>query len=88
MRKMQDLSLDDQGDVSIITERDIWVSAGIFIRTYGDAAGIEAARRADDYLSDGDIAGHAMWKRIVVAIKKMTNMIDGAANKSLLRQQH
>lgn len=80
MRKVQDLSLDDQGDVSIITERDIWVSAGIFIQTYGDAAGFEAARRADDYLSDGDIAGHAMWKRIVVAIKRMTDVTDEVAN--------
>jgi hypothetical protein len=53
----------------MITERDIWLAAKAMIDRYGNNAGIEAARRADELLEEGD--GYAIWKQIIAAIDKL-----------------
>ncbi len=42
---------------------DIYRSAHELIKQYGDAADIEAAMRADQYLAAGDVEGEAVWLR-------------------------
>ncbi len=53
------------------TERDIWLSAHLMIQRHGEAAGFEAALKADQFLERGDMAGRAVWLRIVKAIEAL-----------------
>ena len=55
----------------MITNRDIWGSAKILINRHGDEAAIEAARRADKFMAEGNMAGRRVWRRIEAAIVKM-----------------
>ncbi len=53
------------------SDLDIYRSANELIKQYGDAADIEAAMRADEYLAAGDVEGEAVWLRIVKAIEEL-----------------
>ncbi len=55
----------------MISDLDIYRSANELIKQYGDAADIEAAMRADEYLAAGDVEGEAVWLRIVKAIEEL-----------------
>jgi hypothetical protein len=55
----------------MITERDIYAAANVFIKRYGDTAAIEAALRADEFGAKNDIEGQRAWVRIVEAIKQL-----------------
>ena len=50
---------------------DIFRSAKLLIDRHGNEASIIAIKRATKMLDDGDVAGYAVWKRVVVAIKDM-----------------
>lgn len=50
---------------------DIYRSANLLIREHGSNAAIQAAMRADDMLTSGDVDGALTWKRIVVAIDEL-----------------
>ena len=52
----------------ITPDLDIYRSAQVLIRERGAAAALEAAQRADAMLEKGDLAGQAVWKRIVRAV--------------------
>ena len=47
--------------VEAMIERDIWRSAKALIDSYGDAATIHAAMRADELLQRGDMDGTAVF---------------------------
>ncbi len=53
------------------SDLDIYRSANELIKQFGDAADIEAAMRADQYLAAGDMEGEAVWIRIVKAIEEL-----------------
>ncbi len=53
------------------SDLDIYRSANELIKQHGDAADIEAARRADECLAAGDMDGEAVWLRIVKAIEEL-----------------
>ncbi len=53
------------------SDLDIFRSANELIKQFGDAADIEAAMRADERLSAGDMEGKAVWLRIVKAIEEL-----------------
>ena len=53
----------------MIPEIDIWRSATELIKRHGDEAPVQAAMRADDLLSKGDLDGRAVWMQIVKAIE-------------------
>lgn len=53
-------------------ERDIWATATVMIRRFGEDAPIEAAMRADALAGEGDLAGAAVWKRIKQASRTVT----------------
>ncbi len=50
---------------------DIYRAANELVKQFGDAADIEAAMRADERLSAGDMEGKAVWIRIVKAIEEL-----------------
>jgi hypothetical protein len=49
----------------VIPEVDIWHVANLMLTRYGDAAKAESAKRADELAADGDLAGVAVWLRII-----------------------
>jgi triphosphoribosyl-dephospho-CoA synthetase len=55
----------------MISDLHIWRTAAVIVKRYGDAAGTEAAQRADQLLADGDTVGQAVWLRIVRAIEEL-----------------
>jgi triphosphoribosyl-dephospho-CoA synthetase len=42
---------------------DIWRSAQVMVKRYGKNAAVEAARRADELLEQGDMDGSQAWQR-------------------------
>jgi hypothetical protein len=55
----------------MMTDRDIYASANLMIRRFGEDAKIEAAKRADELVEAGDLDGQAVWKRIIKAIEEL-----------------
>ena len=55
----------------MISERDIWATANILIKRYGDDAELRAAERADEMLDRGDLDGQRIWMRILGAVKTL-----------------
>jgi hypothetical protein len=55
----------------MISERDIYAAANIFIKRYNEDAAIEAAKRADQLMAAGDMDGCGVWQRIVKAIREL-----------------
>ncbi len=53
------------------SDLDIYRAANELIKQHGDAADIEAAMRADECLTAGDMEGEAVWLRIGRAIEKL-----------------
>lgn len=47
---------------------DLYRTAWVLLREYGDDAPIIAARRADALLAQGDIEGRAVWLGVIRAI--------------------
>ncbi|WP_374632872.1 hypothetical protein [Ferrovibrio sp.] len=52
-------------------ERDIWISANLLLKQYGEDAEIVAAQRADAMLATGDLDGLTVWKQVITAIKAL-----------------
>jgi hypothetical protein len=44
----------------MMSDRDIYASANLMIRRFGEDAKIEAAKRADELLEAGDMDGRAV----------------------------
>ncbi len=62
----------------MIPDLDIYRSAGVIIKQYGEDAPIHAAMRADATLKAGDLDGYAVWRRILRAVGELR----GTAPKS------
>ncbi len=60
------------------SDLDIYRSAQALVKQHGQDAPIEAAMRADAMLGKGDLAGVAVWKRILRAVEEL----QGTAPKS------
>jgi len=50
---------------------NIYRSANVLARRYGEDAPIHAAIRADAMLEKGDMKGYAVWKRVVKAVEEL-----------------
>jgi hypothetical protein len=59
-------------------ERDIWRTADVLLKTYGDAAELTAAKRGDAMLDLGDIDGQRVWRRVLAAVRELTTVTPGA----------
>ncbi len=49
----------------MIPDLDIYRSANLLVKRYGEDAPIHAAMRADATLEAGDLNGYAVWKRVL-----------------------
>ena len=52
----------------MVPDLDIYRSATVLMRRYGDGASLHAANRADEMLDKGDMDGRALWGRIYEAV--------------------
>jgi hypothetical protein len=57
----------------MIPEIDIWRVAALMLKRYGGEADIESAIRAEAFADVGDLAGEAIWRRIIDAIDQLEN---------------
>ena len=57
----------------MIQEIDIWRVAVLMVNRYADDAEANADRRAAELATDGDHAGAAIWRRVTVAIERLTD---------------
>ncbi len=62
----------------MIPDIDIYCSANVIIKQYGQDAPIHAAMRADAMLEAGDLGGYAVWKRILRAVEELQGATPGA----------
>ena len=62
----------------MILDRDIYRSANVLVKQYGEGAPIEAAMRADAMLEKGDLDGYAVWKRILRAVEELQRAETGS----------
>ncbi len=53
------------------SEIDIYRTANVLIHQHGEGAALEAAQRADAMLEKGDMAGAAVWRRVLKAVEEM-----------------
>jgi hypothetical protein len=61
----------------MISDQDIWLTAGIMIKRYGDTADFEACIRAHEFAEKGDRAGMRVWLRILDAIDRLQHVQPG-----------
>ena len=57
--------------VQLTSDLDIYRTASVLIREHGDEAELVAAQRVDSFLEAGDMAGSAVWRRVLRAIKEI-----------------
>ena len=55
----------------MIPEIDIWRVANLMLTRYGDEALAEGTKRAEELAADGDLAGVAVWLRVIDAIRQL-----------------
>ena len=55
----------------VIPEIEIWRAANLIVTHYGEAAKLESAKRAEELAADGDLAGVAVWLRIIDVIGQL-----------------
>ncbi len=55
----------------MIHDLDIYRSANVLVKRYGEDAVLKAAQRADVMLERGDLDDYAVWKSIVRAVEEM-----------------
>ena len=55
------------------SDLDIYRAANQMIDLFGDDAPLQAARRSDMFLEQGDVDGQAKWKLIKAAIEELLN---------------
>jgi hypothetical protein len=58
----------------VIPEIDIWRVANLMLTRYGDEATAEGTKRAEELAADGDLAGVAVWLRVIDAIRQLAIM--------------
>ncbi len=49
------------------SDLDIYRTANVLVKHYGEDAAIEAAQRADAMLEKGSLDGQRVWKRVMAA---------------------
>ncbi len=50
---------------------DIYRTANVLVKRYGDAAALEAAQRADAMLDKGSVDGQRVWNRVLAAVMEI-----------------
>ena len=60
---------------TLIPDLDIYRTANVLVKQYGQDAPIHAAMRADELLETGDLEGCAVWKRILLAVEELQGTV-------------
>jgi hypothetical protein len=55
----------------VTSDLDIFRTANVLVKHYGEDAALEAAQRADAMLDKGAIDGQRIWKRVLKAVKEI-----------------
>jgi len=55
----------------VIPEIDIWRVANLMFTRYGDEALAEGTKRAEELAAECDLAGVAVWLRVIDAIRQL-----------------
>ena len=50
---------------------DVYRTAKLLINEHSEEAPIEAAMRADEFLTKGNLEGQATWLRVLAAVKEL-----------------
>ena len=66
----------------MIEEKDVYRSAKLMIDRHGEEAPLFAAMRADKMLERGDMAGRAVWLRIMRAVQSMIEVPPTGATRN------
>ncbi len=53
------------------SDLDIYRTANVLVKHYGEDAALEAAQRADIMLEKGAIDGQRVWKRVLAAVEEI-----------------
>jgi hypothetical protein len=53
------------------SQRDVYLAANILVKQHGDEAAIFAAMSVDRLAAKGDLAGRAVWMRVLEAVKEL-----------------
>ncbi len=53
------------------SEIDIYRTANVLVKRYGEDAALEAAQRADAMLEKGCLDGQRIWTRVLAAVKEI-----------------
>ncbi len=56
------------------SDLDIYRTAKVLVKRYGEDAALEAAQRADAMLDKGSVDGQRVWKRFLAAVKEIQPM--------------
>lgn len=56
-----------------MNEKDIWRTAALMIKQFGDEAELQSSLRADQLLEGGDRDGELVWLCIIKAIQRLTH---------------
>jgi hypothetical protein len=67
--------------VGTVDEIDIWRSAAVMIRRYGDQADLECAMRADQAVSQDDSARESVWERIMRTVQDLQRQKPSASDQ-------
>ena len=64
--------------VEELSNAEVYEMAGTLLRQYGKDAGIVASMQAGEKLSMGDIAGYRTWKRLVMLVDGIFEIVPAA----------
>ncbi len=53
------------------SDLDIFRTANVLVKHYGEDATLEAPQRADAMLEKGSVDGQRVWKRVLAAVKEI-----------------
>ena len=69
------------------SDLDIYRTANVLVKHYGEDATLEAAQRADAMLEKGRLDGQRVWKRVRAAIKDIQRQEGPRADRRLHHDQ-
>ncbi len=55
----------------MLSDFDLWRSAQVMVKRYGDGAATEAAMRVDESLDQCNLDGKRLWMRIMQTIEEL-----------------
>ena len=61
----------------MISDRDIYASATLMIERFGEDAPMQAAKRAEAFMAEGNMDGRAAWIRILKAAEALLRQTPG-----------